>query len=410
MIYNNDKVSGIIGQIFMTMPQLLDERQRRLLAASIAKGYGHGGIKLVSEASGMDVRTIRSGIREINDGNMLPVPGEEKIRKSGAGRKPLKQLYPDLLDDIEEIVENNTYGDPQKVISWTNLSLRDISSILKERFGIEAGKDIVSRALEELGYSKQVNQKMIQVGSQHVDRDAQFQYINAKAQEFIDANEPVISTDTKKKELVGNFKNNGAEYRPSGDARKVLDHDFPLPDLGKVAPYGVYLVNNNAGFVNLGTDHDTSAFAVESIRRWWNIVGKPTYPNARRLYINCDGGGSNGWRARLWKYELALFAQESGLEIHVSHYPPGTSKWNKIEHRLFCYITKNWSGKPLIDINTIVNLISSTTTSRGLKVKCVVDENTYQTGLKANDEMMGRIDIETSGPNEAWNYIVRGLK
>lgn len=409
MAYNNDKTASIMEQVFKTMPQLLDERQRRLLAASIAKGYGHGGIKLVSNVSGLDVRTIRSGIHEIDNGT-ASFSEQEKIRKSGAGRKAVKQLQPDFLDDIGTVVENSTYGDPQKVISWTSLSLRDISSILKERFGIVAGKDIVSRALEELGYSKQVNQKMIQVGSQHVDRDAQFQYINTKAQEFIDDGNPVISTDTKKKELVGNFKNSGAEYRPVKGARKVLDHDFPLPDLGKVAPYGVYLVNENVGFVNLGTDHDTSAFAVESIRRWWDIVGKPTYPNAKSLYINCDGGGSNGWRRRLWKYELALFAQETDLEIHVSHYPPGTSKWNKVEHRLFCYITKNWAGKPLIDINTIVNLISSTTTEKGLEVKCVVDTNTYQTGLKADDEMMSKIDIETIGPNESWNYIIRGFK
>ncbi len=409
MACGNDKTADIIEQIFKTMPQLLDERQRRLLAASIAKGYGHGGIRLVSGISGMDVRTIRSGIHEIDNGAPSST-GQKKVRKSGAGRKAAKQLQPDLLDDIEEIVENNTYGDPQKVISWTCLSLRDISSILKERFGITAGKDIVSRALEELGYSKQTNQKMIQVGSQHVDRDAQFQYINTKAQEFIDAGKPVISTDTKKKELVGNFKNNGSEYRPVKEPRKVLDHDFPLPDLGKVAPYGVYLVNDNVGFVNLGTDHDTSAFAVESIRRWWDVVGKPTYPDAKSLYINCDSGGSNGWRTRLWKYELALFAQEADLEIHVSHYPPGTSKWNKVEHRLFCYITKNWAGKPLVDINTIVNLISSTTTEKGLEVKCVVDTNIYQTGLKADDGMMGKIDIETVGPNESWNYIIRGFK
>lgn len=409
MAYDNDKATGIMEQVFQTMPQLLDERQRRLLAASIAKGYGHGGIKLVSETSGMDVRTIRSGIREI-DCDGFPSGSHEKTRRSGAGRKPVKQLQPSLLDDIESVVSNNTYGDPQKVISWTNLSLRDISSLLKERFGITAGKDIVSRALDELGYSKQVNQKMLQVGSQHVDRDAQFQYINTKAQEFIDAGNPVISTDTKKKELVGNFKNEGSEYRPVKEPRKVLDHDFPLPDLGKVAPYGVYLVNKNTGFVNLGTDHDTSAFAVESIRRWWHIVGEPTYPGCKKLYINCDGGGSNGWRARLWKYELALFAQETGLEIQVSHYPPGTSKWNKVEHRLFCYITKNWAGKPLIDINTIVNLISSTTTEKGLEVKCVVDTNTYQTGLKADDCMMSRIDIETVGPNKSWNYIIRGFK
>lgn len=409
MAYNTDKTIDIMEQVFTTMPQLLDERQRRLLAASIAKGYGHGGITVVSDISGMDVRTIRSGIHEINNG-VAPVTDNGKLRKSGAGRKAVKELEPSLLSDIEAIVENNTFGNPQKVIAWTNLSLRDISSLLSEKYGIEAGKDIVSRALDELGYSKQVNQKMIQVGSQHVDRDVQFQYINEKAQEFISSNEPVISTDTKKKELIGNFKNDGAEYRPAKSARKVLDHDFPFPDLGKVAPYGVYLVNDNTGFVNLGTDHDTSAFAVESIRRWWNIVGKPTYPDAKRIYINCDGGGSNGWRVRLWKYELALLAQETGLEIHVSHFPPGTSKWNKVEHRLFCYITKNWAGKPLLDINTVVSLISSTTTGKGLTVKCVVDTNSYQTGLKADDEMMSNIDIEKVGPNESWNYIIRGFK
>ena len=406
----DEKLNSVLEQVFKTMPQLLDERQRRLLAASIAKGYGYGGIKLVSKASGMDTRTIRSGIREIENNDIVALSEQGRVRSSGAGRKSVKQLHPELLDRITEIVENNTYGDPQKVISWTNLSLRDISSLLKERFGIEAGKDIVSRALEELGYSKQANQKMMQVGDQHVDRDAQFQFINKTAQEFIDSGEPVISTDTKKKELVGNFKNNGTEYRPVKDPRTVLDHDFALPELGKVAPYGVYLVNENTGFVNLGSDHDTSAFAVESIRRWWNIVGQPTFPNAKRLYINCDGGGSNGWRMRLWKYELALLAEETGLEIHVSHFPPGTSKWNKVEHRLFCYITKNWAGKPLIDIDTIVSLISSTTTKNGLTVKCVVDTNTYPIGLKATDEMMSRIDIETTGPNESWNYIIRGFK
>ena len=404
-----DRLTNVMDQVFFTMAPLLNEQQRRLLAASMAKGYGHGGIKLVSERSGMDVRTIRSGLHEIRDGIPFPV-GTGRIRKSGAGRKPLKELEPSLLSYIESILQNNTYGDPQKVIAWTNLSLRDISSLLAEKYDITVGKDIVSRALDELGYSKQVNQKMIQVGNRHADRDAQFRFINDKAQEFLSDGCPVISTDTKKKELVGNFKNNGAEYREAKSPRKVLDHDFPLPDLGKVAPYGVYLVNDNIGFVNLGTDHDTSAFAVESIRRWWNIVGKPTYPAAKKLYINCDGGGSNGWRVRLWKYELALLAQETGLEIHVSHFPPGTSKWNKIEHRLFCYITKNWSGKPLIDINTIVNLISSTKTSKGLSVKCVVDKNRYPTGLKADDAMMGRINIERVGPNESWNYIIHGFK
>ena len=219
----------------------------------------------------------------------------------------------------------------------------------------------------------------------------------------------MISVDTKKKELIGNFKNNGAEYRPVKNPRSVLDHDFPLEG-GKVAPYGVYVINNNTAYVNLGTDHDTSAFAVESIRRWWNIIGRNTFPNSKRLYINCDGGGSNGWRVRLWKYELALLAEELGIEIHVSHFPPGTSKWNKVEHRLFCFITKNWAGKPLIDINTTVNLISSTKTEKGLTVQCEVDDNEYETGIKVLDDELERIDIERVGPNTYWNYIIRGFK
>ena len=404
-----DKLTGALELVIKTMFQLLDERQRRLLVACAAKGYGYGGVKFFHKMSGLNERTINSGIEEIENSSES-LSESTRIRRAGAGRKSLKQTLPDLLVCVEKILENNTYGDPQRVISWTNLSLRDISSILKEKFGIVAGKDVVSRLLEELGYSKQQNQKMLQVGAPHPDRDVQFKYINQKAQEFLDASDPVISIDTKKKELIGNFKNNGAEYRPAKKPREVLDHDFEIPNLGKVAPYGVYLINSNTGFVNLGTDHDTSAFAVESIRRWWNIVGKETFPHARRLYINCDGGGSNGWRRRLWKYELAMFAQETGLEIHVSHFPPGTSKWNKVEHRLFCFITKNWAGKPLIDINTIVNLISSTRTKKGLEVKCVVDTNKYPTGLKADDEVMCKIDIESMGPNKSWNYVIHGFK
>ena len=405
----SDRLANMMNQVLLTMTPILNEKQCRLLVASMAKGYGHGGIKLVSEKSGMDVRTICSGIHEI-DGDIDSNLAEGRIRKKGGGRKPLKELEPTLISCIESILENNTYGDPQKVIAWTNLSLRSISSILAEKYNLKVGKDVVARVLDELGYSKQVNQKMLQVGSRHVDRDAQFKFINDKAEQFLSEGCPVISVDTKKKELIGNFKNDGAEYRKIGSPRTVFDHDFPFLDLGKVAPYGVYLINNNVGFVNLGTDHDTSEFAVESIRRWWNIVGKLTYPNTKKLYINCDGGGSNGWRVRLWKYELALLAEETDLEIHVSHFPPGTSKWNKIEHRLFCYITRNWAGKPLIDINTVVNLISSTTTDKGLIVKCVVDTNKYPTGLKADDDVMDKVDIEKVGPNESWNYVIKGFK
>lgn len=403
-----DRLDNVLKSIFTIMPQILTEKQKRILSGCIAQGYGFGGIKIVSGLSGLDIKTVRAGIREIKTGGGK-VAEPERIRRQGAGRPGIEKKYPDIKRHIQEIIECNTYGDPEKIILWTNLSLRDITQELEARFGISTNKNVVADILEELGYSRQVNQKMEQVGAQHKDRDSQFVYINNKAKEFLGENAPVISVDTKKKELIGNFKNNGAEYRPVRDPRRVLDHDFPL-DGGKVAPYGVYLINNNVGFVNLGTDHDTSAFAVESIRRWWDIVGKNTFPEAKKLYINCDGGGSNGWRIRLWKYELALFAEETGLEIHVSHFPPGTSKWNKVEHRLFCFITKNWQGKPLIDINTTVNLISSTKTETGLVVKCVVDNQVYETGLKVSDDEFETIDMEKGNINPSWNYVIKGFK
>ena len=247
---------------------------------------------------------------------------------------------------------------------------------------------------------------MKQLGSQHPDRDAQFCFINDTAEEFLNNEEPVISVDTKKKENIGNFKNNGSEYRPQKDPRQVLDHDFPLPELGKVAPYGIYVVNNNTGFINLGISHDTPEFAGESVYQWWQCVGKNTFPNAKRLYITCDGGGSNGSRVWLWKYYLQELSNLTGLEIHVSHFPPGTSKWNKVEHRLFCYISKNWQGQPLIDIETTISLIGSTTTEKGLTVKCRLDENHYETGKKITEEQKDQLNIIFNGPNEKWNYII----
>ena len=258
-----------------------------------------------------------------------------------------------------------------------------------------------------MGYSRQQNQKMCQIGDQHPDRDAQFRYINETAEQFLEAGNPVISIDTKKKENIGNFKNNGSEYRPKGEPRRVLDHDFPLPELGKVAPYGVYVLNNNTGFINLGISHDTPEFAGESVRAWWNTIGKNTFPNAKRIYVTCDNGGSNGSRIWLFKYYLQEISNETGLEIHVSHFPPGTSKWNKIEHRLFCYISKNWQGQPLIDIETVVNLISSTKTKTGLEVVCRVDANTYETGLKITEEQKKTLNITFVGPNEKCNYIIK---
>ncbi len=405
---DEDKREKMIEQVFAVMPKYLNEQQRRILAGCLAKGYGHGGIKLVSDISHMDVRTIRSGILEIETG----VQSESgHMRNSGGGRKPLKEIEPALLSSIEAIIEESADGGKEKMISWTNLSLRDISSLLEEKFRITAGKDVVSRALEELGYSRQANQKMMREGKTRRDRDAQFEYINTKSKEFIDAGLPVISADTRKKELFGEFEDNGQGYRKAKNSGRTFCSDFPLPKLGKAAPYAVYPVSQNTGYVNLGTDHDTIALAAESIRRWWNIVGRPSFPDAQKLYINCDGEDCSGWGFQLWKYELALFAQETGLEIHVSHLPPsGTSKWNRVEHRLFCFTTKTWEGKRFIDINSIVSLISSPGADRELRVVCADDTGKYQTELKDDDDRVCSIDMETAGPNKSWNYIIRGFK
>ena len=405
----DSQIQNAFYGLLETMPLLLDERQRRLFYGCVAHFYGYGGVKLVSERCGVNPRTVSAGVEDLTN-PMLEQAGDESVRRAGAGRPSVKEKHPEIMDALDEILDGNTFGDPEKVILWTNLSLEKISEALKTRYGIDAGKNVVSRLLEEKGYSKQINQKKMQVGEPHPERDAQFQFINKTAGEFLERGEPVISVDTKKKELIGNFANKGAEYRPEKNPRNVLDHDFPLPELGKVSPYGIYTLNDNTGFLNLGTDHDTGAFAVESVRRWWYAIGRVTFPDAKKLYINCDAGGSNGWRVHLWKYELALLAGETGLEIHVSHFPPGTSKWNKVEHRLFCYISRNWEGKPLIDIQTIVNLIGSTTTKTGLKVRCVVDHNQYPTGIKISEKQMACIDIQYPDYDNSWNYIIHGFK
>ena len=385
------------------------------MAGSIADAYGFGGIKKVCSISGLDYKTVKSGVADkVNKPKRWNEYTEEYtsddgIRKKGAGRPGIEKRFPDITEKVKILLESNTYGDPERVLTWTNLSLREITKLLEEKYEIKTNKNVVSEILEELGYSKQVNQKMEQIGDQHPDRNSQFEFINQKAKDFIEKGLPVISVDTKKKELIGNFKNNGAEYRPKKNPRKVLDHDFPLEG-GRVSPYGVYVVNNNTVYVNLGTSCDTGSFAVESIRRWWNIIGKASFPKADKLYVNCDGGGSNGSRVRLWKYALALLAQETGLEIHISHFPPGTSKWNKVEHRLFCYISRNWQGKPLIDIETTVNLIKSTKTESGLQVLCDVDENEYRNGIKIDDEVFEKISLIRDSSNPSWNYSITGFK
>ncbi len=405
----SEETKQAVKQILRNMMPVLDEYQRRVLVGSAASALGHGGIAFVRSITGSSKDTIRAGIAETtgnSPGDRLTHP--DKLRKSGAGRKSAREKNPLLYEKIEEIISQSgdTYGDPQKPLRWTTWSLRKIARELL-KYGITVSQNIVSRALDALGYSKQQNQKMYQVGEQHPDRDAQFRFINETSSEFLAKGDPVISIDTKKKENVGNFKNNGAEYRPAKEPRKVLDHDFPLPELGKVSPYGVYVLNDNTGFVNLGLSHDTPEFAGESVTQWWRCVGKNTFPEARRLYITCDSGGSNGCRIWLWKHYVQELANETQMEIHVSHFPTGTSKWNKVEHRLFCYISKNWQGQPLIDIETVVNLIGSTTTEKGLSVICRVDDRQYETGKKITEEQKADLNIEFVGPNEKWNYIIR---
>ena len=397
-----------------SMKSTLDERSYRFYLGQLAVGIGHGGLALISKLSGSSVNTVKRGVNEVkekqNKGeDQTETEDSTRIRKKGGGRKAATTLFSNLDASIEKIIDGSTYGDPEKVIHWTTLGLFKIRDILESEYGIKVSHTVVGKELGKLGYSKQLNQKMMQVGEQHPDRDAQFEYISNTSKAFINAGEPVISIDCKKKENLGNFKNNGQEYRKSKDPRKVLDHDFLIKELGTVAPYGIYDVSQNAGFINLGTSLDTAEFAGNSIYQWWHHIGKATYPNAKKLYITCDGGGSNGSRLHLWKLQLAKLAESTGLEIQVSHFPPGTSKWNKIEHRLFCYISKCWEGKPLIDIPTVVNLIGSTTTTKGLVVKCVVDHNEYRTGIKVSDEEYSKIDIERLTKMKDWNYIVRGF-
>ena len=380
---------------------LLDERQWRLYLANEAMSAGHGGVSKVSRISGVSRTTITKGIQELENDKSL----NGRVRKIGGGRNYVEEKYPEIEERILALIDGSTYGNPERVLSYTTESLRKIEQALKSQ-GINVSHETIGKIIESMGYSKQANQKMLQVGEPHPDRNAQFEHINKTASEHIESGNPVISVDTKKKENIGNFKNNGQEYRQNKEPRKVLDHDFPLEELGKISPYGVYNLNNNTGFVNVGTSHDTSEFAVESISRWWETVGKHTFPNSKKIYINCDSGGSNGVRRRMWKYQLQQFANRTGLEIEVSHFPPGTSKWNKIEHRLFCYISKNWQGKPLVDVQTAVDLIGSTRTNTGLEVICVRDDAEYELKRKVSNEDFDTIVIDNILPFGTWNYKI----
>lgn len=394
---------GAIKYRYDKLKPYLNEKVKRLVLAAEAKAIGWGGIEKVSRATGASNDTISKGIKELDDEPEVIESG--KIRKPGGGRKKIIEIDPTLLSDLDTLIEPTTRGDPESPLRWTCKSTRKLARELKN-MGHTISHMRVADILHDQGYSLQSNKKVIE-GDTHPDRNAQFILINYKTKLFMKYDQPVISVDTKKKELVGNFKNGGREYHLKGNPEKVLVHDFIIPEKGKANPYGVYDISRNEGWVSVGTDHDTSAFAVESIRRWWNIMGCIAYPDAKKLLITADSGGSNGYRVRLWKIELQKLADESGLEISVCHFPPGTSKWNKIEHRLFSFITQNWRGKPLISHEAIVNLIASTTTQKGLHLKCGLDKETYPKGIKITDEELKKINMTIEKFHGEWNYTIK---
>jgi hypothetical protein len=386
---------------FEALAPLLDERSKRRFAAAEAMAAGRGGVSAVERATGIARSTIGRGLSELRSEEP---EADGRVRRPGAGRKPLIESDASLLDDLRALIEPETRGDPQSPMLWTCKSVRKLSQSLCA-MGHRIGRTVVGQLLHKLGYSLQANRKTRE-GSSHPDRDAQFRYINDRVKAALAQGEPAISVDTKKKELVGDFKNPGREWRAKGSAQDVRVHDFLIPGLGRAVPYGVYDIAGNAGWVSVGIDHDTAAFAVNAIRSWWTLMGRERYPNARSLLISADGGGSNGSRVRLWKIELQKLADELGIPITVCHLPPGTSKWNKIEHRLFSFITGNWRGKPLVSHQVIVQLIAATTTKTGLKVRCQLDENTYQAGIKVSDAEMAAVNLTRHDFHGDWNYTI----
>ena len=386
---------------FEKLAPFLDERMRRLVAASESLAIGFGGTSQVSRQTGVSRRAIIRGIKELDE---APSVQGGRVRRPGGGRKRTVDKDASLKTDLERLVDPVTRGDPESPLRWTCKSVRKLAEELN-RLGHQTSHRMVAELLHELGYSLQANRKTLE-GSSHADRDQQFQHINQHVTEFLQQQQPVISVDTKKKELVGNFKNHGAELRPKGDPEPVRVHDFVIPELGRAAPYGVYDLANNSGWVSVGVDHDTSAFAVETIRRWWYRMGQQSYPQATELLITADSGGSNGSRVRLWKVELQRLADETGLELRVCHLPPGTSKWNKIEHRLFSFISQNWIGKPLVSHQVIVDLIAATSTKTGLKVRAQIDSNLYPSGLKVSDKQVAALHIERDAFHGEWNYKI----
>lgn len=393
--------TDLIKQRFANLEPFLNERLRRLYAANEAQALGYGGISAVARATGVSRQAIAKGLKELAAPDAATAM---RIRRPGGGRKRTVSKDATLLPDLEQLVEPLSRGDPESPLRWTCKSVRKLAGELN-RQGHQVSHELVANLLKELGYSLQANRKTRE-GTTHADRNAQFEHINAEVHAFQSAGQPVISVDTKKKELVGDFKNGGRELCPQGEPETVRVHDFVIPELGKVAPYGVYDVTHNLGWVTVGIDHDTAAFAVASIRRWWQLLGQPRYPDAQRVLITADGGGSNGSRVRLWKIELQKLADETGLEISVCHLPPGTSKWNKIEHRLFSYISQNWRGKPLISHAVIVNLIAATTTKTGLNIRCELDTQAYPTGIVVTDDEMAQVNLKRNDFHGEWNYTI----
>ena len=391
-----------LRQKFRAVWPHFDERMRRIMAANEALSLGYGGISVVHRACGLSRKAIAKGISELQEEALL---SKGRVRRSGAGRKAITVSDPGLLESLQEMIDCQTRGDPESPLRWICKSTRAIAKQLeRKRHPVSHVK--VAQILHDLNYSLQSNRKT-EEGADHPDRDAQFRHINTAVKKCMEQGIPVISVDTKKKELIGNYDNAGQQWLPAKQPIKVQGHDFPNPDVPRAYPYGIYDLGRNTGFVNVGTDHDTGEFAVASIRGWWRHEGKKIYPGARKILITADGGGSNGSRLRLWKLELQRLADQTGLCISVSHFPPGTSKWNKIEHKLFSFITSNWRGEPLRDYETIVNLIARTTTAKGLKVTCRLDRRKYPTGRKVSDEEMQRLNVERNKFHGDWNYVIK---
>ena len=381
----------------------MDERVRRLWAGAGAEAMGRGGIAAVARATGLAISTVTLGRNELRAG--VRADNLVKARRKGGGRKRHEAVHPELVPALEKLVDPVTRGDPESPLRWTCKSTRALAAEMFTRYGLRVGDKTIARLLRDQGYSLQAARKTVE-GAQHPDRNAQFEHINAKARDCIDRGVPFISVDTKKKELVGNFKNAGREWQPQ-DAPEIVDvHDFPNDAVGKAIPYGVYDVADNSAFVAVGTDHDTPVFAVTSIETWWKLMGAKRYPHARELFITADAGGSNGYRLHLWKAELQRLANKLGLSIRVSHFPPGTSKWNKVEHRLFSFITMNWRGRPLRTYETVVNLIGNTTTRAGLVVRASVDRRSYPTGKKVSPKDIRELNIERDRFHGDWNYVI----